>query len=155
GRDEWDAGRESDARGPGARPMLEPLPQPLLPARSLGKHRDYPAFAAEPHRRLDRLHVAFPTPDWEGAGGAQEPGEDRVEKLRLGHEIELAAGPERDAERPGVEARSMVRRNDEAGRREVLEPVGPEAVEKMQRGPADRAREEIERPHCHGPQYLD
>jgi hypothetical protein len=90
--------------------VLELLPQPLRLTCPLREHRHHAAVAADLHGGLDCLEIALAPPHGKRAAGAEERAEHRVEELDLRHEVKLPPGPERQAERPGVEARRVVRR---------------------------------------------
>ena len=93
------------------------------------EHRDDVSLPRKVDGGLDRLDVALTPPDRKAAAGADDPAQGPPVELRLRHEPEEVARPERHAERPWVEAREVVTGEDEpALRRDVLDPAIGEAV---------------------------
>ena len=91
------------------------LAQALLAAGPLREDRDDLARARELDRGLDRPLVAVAPPNLKGAGELEDRAEQRrAEELGLRHEPNLPLRPQRQPERPGVDVRQVVRREDVA-----------------------------------------
>ena len=73
----------------------------------------------------DRPDVALAASHREGAAGVEEVAKRPPVQLRLRHEPQVAARPERHPERPGIEVRGVVRGDHEASLRDVLAAARP------------------------------
>ena len=73
----------------------------------------------------------------------EERREHRVEELRLAHEVELLPGPEREAERPGIEVRRVVGGKDGAALRHVLDSGRAQPVQPVEDRPAEGGGEVV------------
>ena len=144
GRNERHAGLERDPRGPGVPTCLVRLAQTLRAACPLGKHHDGVALAAQRDCCVDRLLVALAAIHAEPATGAHDPSERRPEELLLGHEAQEAAWKQRDAERPRIEVRPVVRGDDATAVRDVLAPGRAEPEGELQHRPAEHRDERVE-----------
>ena len=143
--------RERDSGGTRPRPVLELLDDAFRPPRPLGEHRDDLPLAAELDGCLHGLDVLLATSHGKRAAGAQGRPEDRVEELGLRHEVQLPPGPQRPAERPGVEVRRVVGGEHEAPFRQVLDAARLQSIEPVHERPAEDADEAVEGRWHHGP----
>ena len=109
-RDERHPGLERDPRRPGVRARLARLPQALPAPRALGEHRDHVARARQPDGGLDRRVVGLAAVHLERAGAGRDRREREPEELRLRHEAQKTARPDRQPDRPGIEIREVAGR---------------------------------------------
>ena len=146
GRHERDAGLERDPRGAGPRPRRVLLDESLRTACSLGEHHHGVPLAREPHGRLDRLGVGLAAPHLERAGAVDDVAQRPPVELRLRHDPQPVPRPERHPERPRVEARDVIARENEAARGgEVLLAAKPKAVRSVQHGRTDDRDKAVDR----------
>src|SRR5262249_3845751 len=105
-------------------------------------------------RSVDRLAVTDPAPDLECAGSVQHERRRPPVELRLRHEAEPSAGPERHPERPGIEVGEVVAREDAtATLRDVLDSARTQPKGPVQDRPAQHPGHVVDERHTHGPEY--
>src|SRR5262249_34904437 len=86
----------------------------------------------------------------EGASGAEHRGERPPVQLRLRHEAKPSLREERNPERPRVEVRRMIRREDETALRKQLQTTRLEAKKPVNGGSGGETKESI---HRRGPRH--
>ena len=119
------------------------------------EHRHDIAIAHEVDRLVDRLEITLAAPDGKAAAGRDQVVQRPPVELRLCHEAEKVLRPEREAERPGIQVRGVVGREDVAALRgQVLLTLGTQSVQPLQHRPGEGGGERIEGTGLHAAKYL-
>jgi hypothetical protein len=105
---------QRDTRRASVRASLVLLHEPLLAPRALGKDRHDLTLSRQSDGCVDRDRVAFAASHGKRAAELEDRPQGRTKELHLRHESNLPLREQRQSERPRIEVRQMVRREDVA-----------------------------------------